>query len=42
MSIQIVIDMNLSPDWVGELTARGCPPSIGLRLAIPRHRIEKS
>jgi len=25
MSIQIVIDMNLSPGWVGELTANGWP-----------------
>jgi len=25
MSIQILIDMNLSPDWVGELTANGWP-----------------
>ncbi len=25
MSIQIVIDMNLSPDWVGTLTAQGWP-----------------
>jgi len=24
MSIQILIDMNLSPDWVKELTAHGC------------------
>ena len=23
MSIQILIDMNLSPDWVGVLTAKG-------------------
>jgi len=25
MSIQILIDMNLSPDWVGQLTANGWP-----------------
>ena len=25
MSVQILIDMNLSPDWVDELTASGWP-----------------
>jgi predicted nuclease of predicted toxin-antitoxin system len=36
MSIQIVIDMNLSPDWVGELTANGWPSVHWLTVGDPK------
>jgi len=36
MSIQILIDMNLSPDWVDELAAHGRPSVHGSTTGDPR------